>query len=279
MSADTRRPQDPDRDSELSRLDELLADRAMEGLSLDEERELDRLSTEAGDADDEAFDRSAAAADLALGPQRFEPMPNELRNKIAASRIASQQASERPVLRSIPPDSGPGALRPATSQRPPFVLWSGWVAAIAASLVALFVTRPNSEPPVAPPPNIVDEVMGAKDTIKVVWKSTDDPDGKRVHGEIMWCNSMQKGFMRLAGLPKNDPTKHQYQLWIFCKQRDDRYPVDGGVFDVDTTTGDVIVPFNAKLEIGAPKMFAVTLEKPGGVVVSGREHIVALASL
>jgi hypothetical protein len=277
MSADSRRPQD--RDPELSRLDELLADRATQGLSLDDERELDRLLTEAGDVDDEAFDRAAAAADLALGPQRFDPMPAELHKKIAASRIATLQASERPVLRSVPADSRSGALRPASAQRPPFVLWSGWVAAIAASLIALFATRPAPETPVAPPPNIVDEVMHAKDTIKVAWKPTDDPDGKHVHGDIVWCNSMQKGFMRLAGLPKNDPTKHQYQLWIFCKQRDDRYPVDGGVFDIDFATGDVIVPVQAKLEIGDPKMFAVTLEQPGGVVVSARDHVVALASL
>jgi hypothetical protein len=278
VSADPRQPPQ-DRPGDLSRIDELLADRAMEGLPLDEERELDRLLSEAGDVDDEAFDRAAAATDLALGSQRFEPMPRELRDKIAAARIASRQAAERPVLRSVPAEPGPGALRPASAQRPPFVLWSGWVAAIAASLVALFVTRPSSEPPVAQPPSIVDEVMHAKDTIKVAWKPTDDPDGKLVHGDIVWCNSMQKGFIRLAGLPRNDPAKRQYQLWIFCKQRDDRYPVDGGVFDIDASTGDVIVPVQAKLEIGAPKMFAVTIEQPGGVVVSAREHVVALATL
>jgi hypothetical protein len=237
MSADSRRPQD--RDPELSRLDELLADRSTQGLSLDDERELDRLLTDAGDVDDEAFDRAAAAADLALGPQRFEPMPAELREKIAASRMATLQASERPVLRSVPADSGRGALRPASAQRPPFVLWSGWVAAIAASLIALFATRPAPEAPIAKPRSIVEEVAGAKDALKVAWKPMDDPDGKLVRGDVMWSNAMQKGFVRLAGLPRNDPAKRQYQLWIFCKTRDDRYPVDGGDVFEQLRTGQL----------------------------------------
>jgi anti-sigma-K factor RskA len=278
MSADSRRPQD--RDPVLSRLDELLADRATQGLSLDDERELDRLLSDAGDVDDEAFDRAAAAADLALGPQRFEPMPAELRDKIAASRIATLQASRRPVLRSLPAESNADGGQPARRERPPFVLWSGWVAAIAASLIALFATRPAPESPITkPPPSIVEEVAGAKDALKVAWKPMDDPAGKLVHGDVMWSNAMQKGFVRLAGLPKNDPAKRQYQLWIFCKTRDDRYPVDGGVFDVDAATGDVIVPFHAELRIAEPKMFALTIEQPGGVVVSAREHLVAVASL
>jgi DNA/RNA-binding domain of Phe-tRNA-synthetase-like protein len=62
----------------------------------------------------------------------------------------------------------------------------------------------------------------------------------------------------------------QYQLWIFDKGRgaySTKTAVDGGVFDVDTATGDVIVPIDAKLEIFEPTLFAVTTEPPGGVVV------------
>jgi anti-sigma-K factor RskA len=68
----------------------------------------------------------------------------------------------------------------------------------------------------------------------------------------------------------------QYQLWIFDRQRDQAYPVDGGVFDV-TSTGEVIVPIAAKLRVGDAALFAVTVERPGGVVVSRREHIVVTA--
>ena len=42
------------------------------------------------------------------------------------------------------------------------------------------------------------------------------------------------------------------------------------------TQGEVVVPIRAALPVGAAKAFAVTIEKPGGVVVSGRQHVVAL---
>ena len=66
----------------------------------------------------------------------------------------------------------------------------------------------------------------------------------------------------------------QYQLWIFDARRDERYPVDGGVFDAAADTAEVIVPIDAKIEVGTPVLFAVTVEKPGGVAVSNRKRIV-----
>ena len=87
----------------------------------------------------------------------------------------------------------------------------------------------------------------------------------------------QKGFMRFVGLAVNDPKQLQYQLWIFDKHRDQAFPVDGGVFDI-TPSGEVIVPISAKLPVGEPTLFAVTVEKPGGVVVSKRERIVVTAA-
>jgi hypothetical protein len=50
------------------------------------------------------------------------------------------------------------------------------------------------------------------------------------------------------------------------------------VFDV-TSGGEVIVPIHAKLKVTKPTLFAVTVEKPGGVVVSKRERIVVLAKV
>ncbi len=86
-----------------------------------------------------------------------------------------------------------------------------------------------------------------------------------------------EGLLRFSGLAKNDPRGAQYQLWIFDKTRDDKYPVDGGVFDVDQDSGDVIVPISARLPVAQASLFAVTVEKPGGVVVSKRERIVVTA--
>ncbi|MEM7756475.1 MAG: hypothetical protein AAF297_12690 [Planctomycetota bacterium] len=92
--------------------------------------------------------------------------------------------------------------------------------------------------------------------------------------------------MRITGLTSNDPDEWVYQLWIFDKTRDagdlSQRPVDGGVFNFDAAmrdpdTGDVLVPINAKLPVGEAFLFAVTVEKPGGVVVSDRDVVFVAA--
>jgi anti-sigma-K factor RskA len=117
----------------------------------------------------------------------------------------------------------------------------------------------------------------AKDVTTLAWTATEDSAAKGASGDVVWSASQQKGFMRFVGLAVNDPKALQYQLWIFDKNRDQAFPVDGGVFDI-TPSGEVIVPISAKLPVGEPVLFAVTVEKPGGVVVSKRERIVVTAA-
>ncbi len=100
-----------------------------------------------------------------------------------------------------------------------------------------------------------------------------------VQGDVVWDEATQTGYMRFSGLPANDPTRSQYQLWIFDGTRDDRFPVDGGVFDVPAGVTEVVVPIRATLPVRKAALFAVTVEAPGGVMVSSRERIVALAQV
>ena len=86
--------------------------------------------------------------------------------------------------------------------------------------------------------------------------------------------------MRFRGLAANDPSKAQYQLWIFDAERPEAYPVDGGVFDVpESAGGDVVVRIEPRLPISQATAFAITVEQPGGVVVSSRERLPLLAAL
>ena len=96
-------------------------------------------------------------------------------------------------------------------------------------------------------------------------------------GDVVWDGHAQRGFLRLHGFVPNDPKRAQYQLWIFDAARDDRYPVDGGVFDVPPGHDEIIVPMHPTLAVSRPVAFAITVERPGGVVVSGREKVVAFA--
>ena len=84
--------------------------------------------------------------------------------------------------------------------------------------------------------------------------------------------------MRFTGLKVNDPTARQYQLWIIDAAREGENPVDGGVFDCNTS-GEIVIPIDAKLRVDRPAAFAITVEKPGGVVVSKQEQLFLLAAV
>jgi hypothetical protein len=99
----------------------------------------------------------------------------------------------------------------------------------------------------------------------------------QVHGDVVWDGEHQQGYLTLAGLPPSVESGGQYQLWIFDGARDDRYPVDGGVFDVPAGAGQLTVPIRPALKVSKPVMFAITLEPSGGVVVSDRQHLMTLA--
>lgn len=206
----------------------------------------------------------------------------------------------------IPPrQPGGGAVvnRPAAVEKPGFSLtqWLGWgVAALACAALAvnLWLSRtPDANAPVAknspaasespiapspsPPPASAAEqkqalLASAGDVIRTDWSAPGENENLR--GEIVWSDSEQKGFMTFRGLSPNDPQKETYQLWIFDETQSEETPINGGVFDIDET-GEVTVPIDAELRVKNPKMFAVTVEKPGGVVVSKREKIVALAKV
>ena len=123
----------------------------------------------------------------------------------------------------------------------------------------------------------------------VAWKAGDDPaiitgtadpESATGIGDVVWSPSRQQGFMRFRGLAANDPAVAQYQLWIFDAERDEAYPVDGGVFDVPPEAdGDVVVRIDPRLVVGRAVAFAVTVEQPGGVVVSSRSRLPLLAAL
>ena len=175
--------------------------------------------------------------------------------------------------------------------------WLGWaVAAVACVALALnvYFTRiqpggieragaPTPTPTVqeAMPPAQMREMLmrSAPDVEQASW--TPGPKGKdftQVSGDVVWSDQKQAGYMRFTGVPANDPSRETYQLWIFEENQGDKTPIDGGTFDV-SANGEVVIPINARLKAKNPKMFAITVEKPGGVVVSTREKIAAIAKI
>ena len=275
------------------RLLELLADEATQGLAPEELRELEDLLAE-HDApslgrDDLAL--AAAAADRAFAArvgEVEEPLPAALRERILASAPTggAATAGSRPTLTPVPPPagarpvtSGPHVSEPAGPHDPapppgPGSGFLGWLVAVAASVLALLGWIDDDAPNPRPltQPQLVEArklfLNGTPDAVRADWAATGDAGEAfaGVTGDVAWSVDQQTGYMRLAGLPVNDPDEQQYQLWIVDPTRDDE-PVDGGVFDV-TRDGELVVAIDAKLEVDSPRVFALTLEQPGGVVVS-----------
>ena len=109
------------------------------------------------------------------------------------------------------------------------------------------------------------------------WNQSEFQEYASVTGDVVWNNDEQRGYLRLVGMPANDPSVAQYQLWIVDPDRDAN-PIDGGVFDVPASGEEVLIPIDAKLQVVTPAAFAITREQPGGVVVSAGPLLLVAAS-
>ncbi len=230
----------------LDRLTELLADRATQRFDAAEQAELDGLLAAHPEVDAGALERVAAEIDLVLGDEGGA-LPDRLRRKI--------EAAAGPVRKAVAPTTGPMRLARA-----------GWIAAAACLALVVWSWWPKTERSFTR-----GELIDAGAAV-IPWSQND----RNVGGDVVWSPERQAGFLRFSGLAPNDPAVEQYQLWIFDAKRDDRYPVDGGVFD-STTAGEVIVPITQRIPVGEAVLFAVTLEQPGGVVVSDRTRLILVA--
>jgi hypothetical protein len=65
----------------------------------------------------------------------------------------------------------------------------------------------------------------ASDHIEIAWTSGTTPFDREVTGDVVWSSSLQRGFLRFVGMPINDRSLQQYQLWIIDSSRDDK-PID-----------------------------------------------------
>lgn len=246
---------------------DLLVSRATRGLGPVESEELERLLAAQPDVAPDAFEHAAAAAAVVFvrADRQREPMPLELKQQIVRRGHSSLTAPDGGNVVSLR-ERREGGPRGSDQVGRPWLSFAalGWYAAAALALVLVL---PGPQPgTVALTEQRAALVAEAADTITLPWLKSEQPGYERVAGDVVWSDTHQKGFLRLVGLPRNEPAVAQYQLWIIDPSRDEQ-PVDGGVFDV-TVAGEVIVPIDAKLAIVAPKAFALTLEQPGGVVVS-----------
>jgi hypothetical protein len=286
-------------ESNKERMLDLLTDEALFGLDEKERnelRELKKLFPEL--SNDNSLELTASA--IGLTNLQIEPMPDSLRSKILADADeffvpgkTSNVLNFQPQTPEVETENIGEEIQKTFEFEPkrPFMQWLGWVvAALLFVILAVNVfwlrpaspelgkgTTPTPTPiPLTPSMEREQLLASAKDLVQSEWGDLDPKKPQNVKGDVVWSNSAQKGFVRFRNLPVNDKTKETYQVWIFDENQ--KQPIDGGVFDANEA-GEIIIPIDAKLKVQKPKMFAVTAEKPGGVVVSPLEKVMAVAKV
>lgn len=260
-------PATPDRD----RLLDLLLERSEGTLDARGAEEIERLLARCPDVDPVAIEAALAATHVALLGGAAEPLPPAL------ARVLEQQARDfrEGSGRAPSPDASQGPRRsPFLS---PVLAWTAAAGSFAALL--LMLARAPERPVEVAAAARRARLVAEGSALEVPWQPTEDELGQGVRGDVVWDNARQEGYLRFVDLAPNDAARHQYQLWIFDARRPSETPVDGGVFDVPPGAGEVVVPIDAKLAVHEPTLFAVTLERPGGVVVSSRERLLLTAAV
>ncbi|MDQ3323797.1 MAG: anti-sigma factor [Acidobacteriota bacterium] len=288
------------------RLIELLTDQTLFGLNEAESTELNQLKRQFPKLENGVSFELAATAVGLTDLDISKPLPTNLRAKVLADadEFFDQSEKARNVV-SFPTKaketvgtSFGGAIKSTTAAeaKQSFWQWLGWgvaFAACAALAVNLWLTDSRPANDVAekipetiqtptPEPSLVQKreslLASAPDVIKAEITKADPKSANDISGDIVWSNSRQAGFVRFRGLPANDPNRETYQLWVVDETYDKKYPISAGVFDVGGS-GEIIVPIDAELKIRNPTLFAVSKEKPGGVVVSAPQRIIAVAKI
>ncbi len=293
------RPRMPDAD-----LHGLLADAALGCLDADGRAELDEtLQAEPQRVQRllEEMEYCAAACDRALLPTRAQRLPTALRARVltaalsaaprAMNAVGGAPGEAGSVAGGVSAEPGGAIGEPrggaGVSTR---AVWSaaGWMVAAAATIaLALLIPRdaatregPLETVRVTLDPTKLAErrerlLRDADDVRQASWAGL-TPEWKQIQGDVVWSTRRQEGYLKLVGLPPLDATREQYQLWIVDPRRDEKHPVDGGVFDA-TGAAEAIIAIDAKLEVLAPTTFAITREQRGGVVVSAGPLLAAAA--
>lgn len=244
----------------LSRFEELDAGRVLGDLDAEESAEWSELSELLGVSGDSSLELLAAEFEAALSQESAPAMPPGLADRLCP-------VVEMPANVAAVPEKSKIVVGP----------WLGWAA--AACLLSLLVVRSGDlgKPSLSAEARR-DALLQQDAGLKGLPFAGTTGDFAKAGGEVVWSDGKQEGYMTLSGIPANDPGQYQYQLWIVDPDRD-ALPVDGGVFDIPAGQGKVVIPIDSKLAVLKPAAFVITREKPGGVVKSAQEVVVAIAKL
>ncbi len=262
------------------RILELLSDKALGELNEAELAEIGKLEEDHPELKKiaESFELTAAAISL-TNLEVSEPLPLHLRERLLKASDEYFTEARKQVEEKKKPEKkkSKGFIFEREKAPSPFFAWLGWAVAGAACIaLGINIWLTHFSPETKKELNLAqqrEKILQMPDAIKVEWKH---PETKETLGDLVWSNSAQRGFARFYKLPTNEPEKETYQFWIIDESQ--KSPTDAGLFNV-TTQGEVIFPIDTRIKVDKPKMFAITVEKPGGVVIPSLDKIVAVAEV
>ncbi|MBT8397649.1 MAG: anti-sigma factor [Gemmatimonadetes bacterium] len=260
---------------DADRLEDLLVKQVSGELSSEEANELTALVSELPSGEVERWELAAGELTVAF----VEDVAKE--DSLPAGLARRLEGAGSEYLSASRPDRGAEAqvFEIKEQSRAEVGRWAGWAVAAAAVLALVFLPGRAPQAPLQMSASELRESLLATDSelMQIAWTATEDEASLGASGDVVWSAVHQAGVMRFKGLQYNDPRSWQYQLWIFDAARNERYPVDGGVFDIPPGQDEVLVAIDPRLLVDEATLFAVTVERPGGVVVSDRERIVMVA--
>jgi len=263
MTTQTTHPND-------ERIHELMVDMTLGEITPEDERILTSALADDPELKDRMLDTelAAASAQLALLGLGDESMLTD-----------AQDDDFIPRLSGTPAEPKQGA-----SSAWMVMAGVGWAAA-AALLVAVLIQFAGTLQSTQTEPSVTaraDFIAQHDDTVTLDWNDWAlegaGPEIEGVGGDVVWSDSAQRGYMRFVGLPQNDPSDMQYQLWIVDAERGMSQRISGGVFNADES-GEIVVPIDdPEIPVNEAAAFALTIEKPGGVWVSDMSRRVVIAA-
>lgn len=261
----------------------------------DDDQMIDRMlgqseSSDSFNSEDLTNEMEFAAAAIDVAAAMVDPveLPEGLIERLKLS--VDDYPVQEPVDQSIPISQYQAADFGIDTTSSNWVPWMVAAASVLITTVLILMPRNASQVPDLDSQRLalIDNTPESE-LIRWDWISTgDEAVAGDVIGDVVWSDTLNKGYMRISGLAINDPSLEQYQLWIFDSTRPSgalpqfgeglltQRPVDGGVFDINAE-GEVIIEIDAKLFIREAAAFAITIEPPGGVVVSDRSRVPLLA--
>src|SRR5208283_2538684 len=188
------------------------------------------------------LEQAAAAICVAATPAT-DRLPPELIGRLEQQATAFLAAAEHTQGAGDAARREPQREPQRSSPRLASAAMAGWWAAAACLLLAIGAWWRAAAPSVAParqfhqPPPPVSRtpaeeralLLAGFAAVRIPLGATKDPAAAGVSGDVVWDPITQRGFIRFVGMPVNDPKVQQYQIWIFDAERDQRYPVDGGI--------------------------------------------------